>query len=135
MASGKGISKDPNHGHGGSETDHFVQIELDDRIRGVYRLPKQLLPVRISVLENSNIDENIQFNVLADECMAYCRKYPEKIIGFKDLLAKLCYLAGLGAGKHGNHLIALKYLSEAYANNPYDIDIASNCALALGKTI
>lgn len=116
-----------------SASDQFILLEFDDQVNSKYQLPNKLLPVRISVLENSSLKDNIQFSVLADECIAYCRKYPEKILDFKNLLVRLCYLAGLDAGKRGNQAEALKYFSEAYANNPYDLDVAANCALALRK--
>jgi len=71
---------------------------------------------------------------LADECLIYCQRYPENKEDHKELIIRLCYLAGENAGQEANHLQARHYFSQAYKLVPSNIQFASNLALSLSNS-
>ena len=116
-----------------SNPETFVFFTLKDNFLKQYGLPKKQCPIRPYVLEKLLLNGTLELSRLADECYLYCEQNQDERIEFKDLLVRLSYVAGIIAGKDGNHQQALLYFAQAFKAEPSDIQIGSNYALALSK--
>jgi len=113
--------------------DSFTFLTLQDEILEEYGLPDHPCPIRVSVFKGGLESGELEFSMLADECLAYFEQHPEHQLKISKLLVRLCYLAGVTAGQAGDDLQAQHYLAQAFAMQPKDVQIAANYALALSE--